>query len=496
MDPVSGILTNLWNALTITNIWYALLGTGIGMLVGVLPGLGPAAAAAVLLPVTFSLDPTGGIIMLAAVYYGSMFGGTITSVLLNVPGEASSAITCIEGHPMAKSGRAGVAITIAAVASFSGGIVSTAGLIFAAPFLSSAALRFGPPEQFMLLVFAMTMLLVLAGSSLLKATLMGLLGLFLGTVGLDPTMGLPRFTGSVPELFDGISFVPVVMGVFGFTSILIACEQRVVQERVGKVGRLLPSWAEFKRSGLAIVRGSGIGFFLGLIPGMMPSVSAFIAFSSEKTFGTDRTEFGKGAVSGVAGPEAANNGHGTAAIIPLLALGIPTTPTVAIIMGGFLVHGITPGPLLIRDHPDVVWGVVASFIVGNMLLMFWSIPLISIWVSVLRVPSGLLYALVIILMMIGSYAIYSSVIGIYILIVSGVVGYFLHKNDFPIIPLILTLVIGPMMERNLIQTLEMTRGNLSEVFSRPISVTFFLMAVLVIVSWLIQYIRRIRQAET
>ena len=497
MDAFFNLMGGFASALSPNYILFAVVGTGLGMLVGVLPGLGPAAATALLLPLTMSLDLTGSIIMLAAIYYGSQFGGTITSVLLNVPGEASSAITCLDGHPMAKNGRAGPALTIAAIASALAGVLATLGIVIAAPMLSGLALRFGPPEMFALMVFATTLLMALAGQSLIKALMMGVLGLLLGTVGLDPTQGMPRFTFGLPELFDGVSFVPVVMGLFGLADILGAVEQRASGARLHKIDKLLPSRQELKASAAPALRGSAIGFVLGLIPGMMPAISSLLSYIAEKSVSKDAKRFGHGAVEGVAGPEAANNAHATSSLLPLLTLGIPTTPTIALILGAFMINGIVPGPLLFRDHPDIIWAVIASFFIGNVLLLMWNVPLVGVWVSILKIPPSILYALIVVLMIIGAYAEYNSMFGVVLLLISGLVGYWMKRLDFPVAPLVLALVIGPLMEQSLIRSLEMFPNNAAEMLMRPIVLTLMIISVAVLVYFTIrsrgrfdQYVRQ------
>lgn len=471
MESLSNLLFGLEIALSPNNLLFAVVGSALGMLVGVLPGLGPAAATALLLPITFRLDTTGSIIMLAAIYYGSQFGGTITSVLLNLPGEASSAVTCIDGHPMAKNGRAGTALSIAAIGSAIGGILAAMGLVLAAPLLAGLALRFGPPEQFALMVFATALLLGLAGNSLLKALMMGAFGLLLATIGLDPTEGRMRFTFEFPELFDGLSFVPVVMGLFGLADILIAVENIRGGVQVQKVARLLPTREDLRASVRPVLRGTGIGFVLGLIPGMMPSVSSFLSYIAEKTVSKTPGRFGHGAIEGVAGPETANNAHATSSLIPLLTLGIPATPTIAVILGAFLVKGLVPGPLLFRDNPEIVWGVIASFFVGNIILLLWNIPLLSIWTAILKIPQSVLICVILMFMIVGAYSEYGGVFGVGILLISGCVGYALKKLDFPIAPLILALVIGPMMEQTLVRSLEMFSGDMFVFLTRPITLT-------------------------
>lgn len=495
MDVLHGLLLGFEVAFRLENLLVALLGSALGMLVGVLPGLGPTAATALLLPASLALDVTPAIIMLAAIYYGSQFGGTITSVLLNVPGEASSAVTCLDGHPLARQGRAGAVLTIAALGSAFGGIVATIGLVAAAPLLTGLALRFGPPEQFALMVFAVALLLGLAGASPLKGLAMAALGLLLATIGLDPTEGRPRFTFGEAALFDGLSFIPVVMGLFGLADILLLAEQRArLAARVGKVGGLMPNRAERRASLAPALRGTGIGFVLGLIPGMLPSVSAFLSYVAERAVSRRPERFGRGAIEGVAGPESANNAHVNASLIPLFTLGIPTTPTIAIILGAFLLKGVVPGPLLFRDQPDVVWGIIASFFVGNLILLAWSIPLVSLWVAVLRVPQSLLAAFIVVFMIVGAYAESGGVFGVWVLLAAGAAGYLFRKLGFPPAPLVLAMVIGPLMEQTLIQSLEMFAGDAGAFLDRPIVLALFAAAALVVIAFSVHAWSALRRA--
>jgi putative tricarboxylic transport membrane protein len=496
MDLAASLLLGIEVALRPENLLVALVGSALGMLVGVLPGLGPTAAAALLLPISLSLDVTPAVIMLAAVYYGSQFGGTITSVLLNVPGEASSAVTCLDGHPLARQGRAGAVLTIAAVGSAFGGIAATAGLVVAAPLLVGLALRFGPPEQFALMVFAVALLLGLAGSSPIKGLMMAVLGLLLATIGLDPTEGRPRFTFGEPALFDGLSFVPVVMGLFGLADILLLAEQRArLLARIEPVGGLMPDRTEMRDSVAPVLRGTGIGFALGLVPGMLPSVSAFLSYVAERALSPRKDRFGKGAIEGVAGPESANNAHVNASLIPLFTLGIPTTPTIAIILGAFLLKGVVPGPLLFRDQPDVAWGVIVSFFVGNVILLVWSIPLVSIWVAVLRVPQAILAGFIVVFMLVGAYAESGTMFGVWVLLGAGLFGYAFRKLGFPAAPLVLALVIGPLMEQTLIQSLEMFAGDATELFRRPIVLTLLAAAAVIVAVFSASALSGLRKAS-
>ena len=369
MDTLNHLMTGLAAAATLQNLGFALIGCLLGTLIGVLPGLGPTAGTAILIPLTFSLDPTGALIMLSAIYYGAMYGGTITSVLINVPGEAASVITCFDGYQMAKQGRGGTALGIAAIGSFIGGMVATIALIVVAPPLARLALSFGPPEFFALMLVGLCLITGLAGQSLLTGIVMAVLGLLIAMVGIDPVRGAPRFTFGVPSLYDGVGFIPVVMGLFGIAEILITIERPYHEVIKTKLTSLLPSREEWRRSLGAIGRGTGIGFFLGLIPGVGAIIPTFVAYVVEKRVSKTPEKFGQGAIEGVAAPETANNAYANAAMIPLLTLGIPSSPTIAVLMGAFIINGLTPGPFLFKERPDLVWAVIASFMIGNVMLL-------------------------------------------------------------------------------------------------------------------------------
>lgn len=460
---------------------YAFMGCVLGNLVGVLPGIGPAAGTAILIPITAALDPTGSIIMLAAIYYGAIYGGTITSVLLNTPGEPSSAVTCLDGYPMARQGRAGPALAIAAIASFTGGIVATMGLVMLALPLTRIALTFGPPEIFALLVVGLAMVTGLASRSVLRALLAAMLGLLLAQIGIDPVMGTPRFTFGRLELMDGLAIVPVVMGLFGIAEIFRNIETRGGSVFVTKVSSLFLSRGEVRQSAKPIARGTVIGFFMGLIPGLGSMIPAFLSYSAEKRLSATPERFGHGAIEGVAGPESANNAYANAALIPLFTLGIPGSPTIAVLMGAFMMNGLIPGPALFIDHPQFVWSVIASLVVGNAILLILNLPFIPVWVTLLKIPYTILITFVLAFCVIGVYSLSSSVFDIGVMLVFGVVGYLFKKLDIPAAPLVLTLILGPLMERGLRQSLEMSGGDATIFFTRPISATLLAIAVLVIV---------------
>jgi putative tricarboxylic transport membrane protein len=464
-----------------SNLMWALWGCLLGNLVGVLPGLGSAGAIAILLPVTYALSPTAAIIMLAAIYYGSNYGGTITTVLLNIPGEASSAITAIDGVPMAQQGRAGAALGIAAIGSFVGGTISTFALALGAPLLARLGLMMGPVERFALMVLALALVAGLLGRRMIKGLLMALLGLLVGTVGIDPTLGVPRFTFGITDLIDGLNFVAIVMGLFGISEILIHAEKTVPGLIASKVGRVAPSRDDMRQSAGPIARGTGIGMALGMIPGATGVIASFLSYSVEASVSKTPQRFGHGAIEGVAGPETANNAFANANFIPLFALGIPGTASMAILMGGMMQYGLTPGPFLFRDRPDVVWAVIASMFVGNTLLLILNVPLISLWIQMLRVRYSLLAPVIAILTMVGSYSITNNVMSLWITIAAGLLGFFLRKLDMPLAPLVLTIVVGPILESNLRQALQISRGDPTILISSPIALTLFAAAAAVVV---------------
>ncbi len=468
MDTLQHLANGFAAALTPAYLAYAFAGCLLGTLIGVLPGLGPAAGTAILIPLTFKLDPTGGIIMLAAIYYGAMYGGTITSVLINVPGEAASVITCIDGHQMAKQGRGGTALGIAAIGSFVGGIAATLALVVVAPPLAQLALKFGPPEFFALMLFGLCLVSGLAGGSMLAAMLMTVLGLLLAMIGIDPVRGAPRFAFDIPDLYDGIGFIAVVMGLFGVSEILLAAEGPAGKVLRSKFSKLLPSREEWRLSVGAICRGTGIGFVLGLIPGIGSIVPTFMSYIVEKRLSKTPERFGKGAIEGVAGPEAANNAYANAAMIPFLTLGIPSSPTIAVLMGAFIINGITPGPFLFQERPDLVWTVIASFFIGNVILLVLNLPLVGLWAKLLDLPFQYLCVGVLLFCVVGAYSLQQSIFDVGIMIAFGIIGYVFRKLELPLAPLVLGLILGPAIEKSLRTSLEMSAGDYSIFFTRPL----------------------------
>ncbi len=496
MEAFANLMMGFTVALSPNNLMLAFAGSLLGTLIGVLPGIGPAAGTAMLIPLTFNMGPTGAIILLTALFYGSQYGGTITSVLLNVPGEAASAITCLDGYAMAKQGRAGIALTIAAIGSFIGGTFATLCLVVAAGPLTRLALEFGPVEFFTLVLLGISLLMGLAGTSMIKALMMGVFGLLLAMIGMDPVRALPRFTFGSMDLMDGIGFVPVIMGLFGVGEILLNAEKPFAQMVLAKMSTLIPTRRDVLDSIGPIARGSLIGTILGLVPGMTNSASSFLSYIAEKKSSNHPERFGTGMLAGVAGPETANNAHANGALIPLFTLGIPASPTVAIIMGAFMMHGLIPGPLLFKDHPTVAWGVIASFYIGNVMLLILNLPLIGIWVKLLKIPYGTLSAIILSFTVLGAYSVNNSVFDVLIMTLFGVIGYLLKKMDFPLAPAVLTLILGPMLERSLRTSLEMSQGSFSIFLESPVAVVFLVLTAVVLIAPSFSFFRKKKQLLT
>jgi len=480
MDAFQHLMAGLGAAMSPGNLMFAFAGCMLGTLIGLLPGLGPAAGTAILIPLTFSLDATGAIIMLCAIYYGAMYGGTITSVLINVPGEAASVITCIDGYAMARQGRAGSALAIAAIGSFVGGTIATLALVVVAIPLAQLALKFGPAEFFGLMVAGLCLVIGLAGKNLMAALLMTVLGLLLAMIGLDPVRGAPRFTFGFPELYDGVGFVPVVMGLFGIGELLLAAERREARMIEADLKKWNPTREEWRASAGAIGRGTVVGFVLGLIPGVGSIVPTFMAYVLEKRMSKTPERFGNGAIEGVASAETANNAYANAAMVPLLALGVPSSPTIAVLMGAFIVNGITPGPFLFTERPELVWTVIASFFVGNAILLVLNLPLVGLWAKLLKIPFSYMCAGVLIFCVIGAYGLKQSLFDVWIMLGFGILGYLLRKLDLPLAPAILALILGPMMERSLRTTLEISAGSFAIFLDRPLALALLAVPVIVL----------------
>ena len=477
MEAIAGIVQGFAVALAPKSLLFCFVGVLSGTLVGVLPGIGPAAAMSLLLPSTLRADPASSMIMLAGLYYGAMYGGSTTSILVNIPGEAASVVTCFDGYQMARQGRAGPALGISAFGSFIAGTVGVVGLMLLAPLLASFALLFGAPEYFSLMVMSMTLVTYLSRGSQLKALMMAGLGLILGSIGLDAVTAKPRFTYDIMVLRDGIGVVPVVMGLFGISEVLLNVGAIMDREILkSKIKGLLPSRQDWKDSAMPIARGSVLGFFLGVLPGLGPVVATFLSYGLEKRFSKHPEKFGAGAIEGVAGPEACNNAVATGNFVPMLSLGIPANAIMAILLGALTIYGIQPGPLLIKEHPDIFWGLVASMYVGNIMLLILNLPLIPLWVQVLKVPYGILYPIILLFCLIGSYSLNNNIGDVIIMWVFGFFGFLMKKFQFEPAPLVLALVLGPMMEDNLRQSLIISRGDFSIFFSRPLSVVFLLVS--------------------
>jgi putative tricarboxylic transport membrane protein len=480
MDVLDGLAIGFAIALSPENLAYALIGCLVGTLVGVLPGIGSAGGMVILLPLTFQLPATGAIIMLAAIFYGSYYGGTISTVLMRVPGEAASVVTLLDGAAMARRGRAGAALTIAALGSFIGGTAAVACLVLLAPLLTDIALRFGPAEFFALLACGLATLSLLAGDSLLKALAMATFGLLLGTIGTDPTLGSPRFDFGLTPLLGGLDFVPVVMGLFGLSEILHAAGQKVAAIEKPNLRSLYPSRQEMRDSLGPVCRGTGLGIVLGLIPGTTQALASFISYGVEKGVAKRPQDFGNGAVQGLAGPETANNAHANAALIPLFTLGIPGSPSVAILLGAFVLNGLAPGPLLFSEKPEVVWPIIASMVVGNLMLLLLNVPFVGLWVRVLQVPARIMQPLIVVFICLGTYLVNNSAFDVWVMILFGVLGAVLRRFDFPLTPIALTIIVGPLMEQSLRQVLTISGGELGIFLQRPIAMTLLLVAVLVL----------------
>ncbi len=461
------------------NLFYCLLGVTIGMLVGILPGLGPTTGIALLLPITFSMPAIPAIIMLSGIYYGAMYGGTVTSVLINTPGEAASVTTCFDGYPMARQGRAGTALGVAAIGSFIGGTVSMFGIVFIGPPLAQMALSFGPPEYFALMVVGLVMVVGLMGKSLLRGMISMLIGLSLSMVGMDPLTGNLRFTFGEPNLVEGLDFVVISMGLFGISEVMLGMEQAIHTGKLPKVGKLLPNRDEWIPTLKAIGRGTGLGFLIGLIPGSNSVIPAILSYSIEKKLAKDPSRFGKGAIEGVAGPETANNSYCGGALIPLFTIGIPSSPTIAVLFGAFIMHGLTPGPMLFQTNANFVWAVIASMFIGNIMLLIMNLPLAGIWGKVATIPSSYMYPGIVIVSVVGAYCTGGRIWDIWTMILFGIIGYIMKKIDIPLAPIVLTFVLGKMIENSLVQSLIYFYGSIFGFLDRPIACVLLVLAFLI-----------------
>ncbi|MBM3220918.1 MAG: tripartite tricarboxylate transporter permease [Candidatus Rokubacteria bacterium] len=484
LETIQNLALGFSVALSPAVLMYAFIGCVVGTLVGVLPGVGPLAGISLLLPATFGLNATNAIVMLAGIYYGAMYGGSTTAILMRIPGEAASVMSCIDGYAMARKGRAGPALAIAAVGSYIAGTISVVALMFLAPPLAEFALRFGPPEYFALLLLGLLVLAYMSGGSMVKALAMAAFGLTLGMVGIDQMTGYFRFAYGVVELGDGIGVVPVAVGLFGVAEILATAGQATPPSIMKpKLRELLPSRAEWRDSAAPIGRGTVLGFLIGIVPGSAHIISSFVSYAVERRMSKKPQEFGKGAVAGLAGPESANNAATSGAFVPMLALGVPSGPIPAVMLAAMMVHGVAPGPMLIKQQPELFWGFIASMYVGNVVLLILNLPLVGLFVNVLRVPYPLLYPAILAFSVLGVYAVNGSVVDVWIMLVMGALGYLLRKLDFETAPVVLGVVLAPMIEMALRQSLAMSDGQYAIFITRPISATLLCVgAVLVLLA--------------
>ena len=482
-------LIGLSTAMMTQNLLACLAGVFLGTAIGVIPGIGALAAISLLLPVTFAMDPTTGIVMLAGVYYGAEYGGSTASILLNLPGTPSNAITCLDGYPMAQKGEAGVALFMTTIASFVGGSIGILVLSALTPAIVKVGMAFGAVEYFAIIVFCFVAVATIGGSDPKKNFLMVALGALLGTVGLDIYDGAERYSFGSHNLIDGLSLVPVAMGLFGLSEIIMSIrdgEQRHMRHKIS-FKSMLPSARQWKRSFWPMLRGAASGCFFGPLPGTGPSVATILAYANEKKLSRRPEEFGKGAIEGVAAPESANNAAVQTAFVPTLSLGIPGTPTMAIMIGALMIHGIVPGPMLMSNEPQLFWGLVASFWIGNLLLLVINIPLIGLWVSFLNVPYRLLYPAIIILICVGSYSLKNSTFDVLVMLVVGVAAYGLRRHGFLPAPLLIGFVLSPMLEENFRRAMIMGRGEVSYLFDSPISIVTWLLTLGMVLSVLYRH---------
>ncbi|MEI7670821.1 MAG: tripartite tricarboxylate transporter permease [Deltaproteobacteria bacterium] len=499
METLQQLIMGFHIAVTPINLLLCFLGAVAGTIIGALPGIGPSAGLAILLPLTFGMNPTSAMIMMAGLYCGAMYGGTITSVLINVPGESSSVMTCLDGYQMALQGRAGKALGIAAIGSFIAGTASVVFLMLLSIPLVKFALSFGPPEYFALMLMGLCTIAGLTGGSVLKALVGTFLGLLISTPGMDAFSGLPRLTFGLTGLLGGVNFLVVAVGLFGIGEVLYNAEQIMKMEFVTEKIRIREVWPnreEWRASAMPIIRGTFIGFIVGVLPGAGSTIASFMSYATEKRFSKHPELFGKGAIEGVAGPESANNSATGGAMVPLLTLGIPGSGTTAIMLGALMMFGLQPGPLLFQKNPDFVWGVIASMYIGNIMLLIMNIACIPLFVKILKIPNSLLFPLIIVFATVGVYSVDGNIFDVWMLYVFGVMGYFMKKFDMPPAPVVLSVVLGPMIERALRQSLAMSLGSYDIFFTRPISAVLLLMGLAAVVWPVIDMARQRYRART
>jgi putative tricarboxylic transport membrane protein len=478
LETIQSLAYGFTVCLTPENLLYCFIGVLLGTLIGVLPGIGPSGTIALLLPLIFHAPAVSAVIMLSGIVYGAQYGGSITSILLNVPGEASSVITCLDGYQMALKGRAGPALGISALGSFIAGTLGVMGLMLFAPTLAKFALRFGPPEFSSLAFMSLTLVTYVSKGSVVKSLIMACVGLTMGMVGMDPITSRTRFTFGVSFLTDGFELVYVAMGLFGLSEVLVNLGQTIKREVLdAKIKNLFPNRQDWKDSAMPIARGTILGFFLGIIPGFGQAIPTFLSYAVEKKLSKHPEKFGTGAIEGVAGPESCNNAASSGTFIPLLSLGIPANPSTAILLGALLILGLQPGPLLISGRPDLFWGLVASMYVGNVMLVLLNLPLIGLWIQMLKIPYSLLYVFIVLLCQIGAYSVNNSVNDVLLINIFGLIGYLMKRYEFEGAPLLLGLVLGPMLESSLRRALMMSDGSPLIFFTRPISAVFLIVSI-------------------
>ena len=481
MDAINHLITGFALALSPANLVMAFFGVFLGTLIGVLPGLGVSSTIAILIPLTTVLSPSSAIIIMAGIYYGAQYGGSTTSILINIPGEVSAVPTLLDGYPLAQQGRAGPALGIAAIASFFAGTTGLLGLTFLAPMLADQALLFGPPEYFGLMVLALTVMVSLSGESLLRGLLVGTFGYLISLVGIGHTTAFPRFCYGAVVLSGGFDLISISIGIFAVAEVFTGIGESRVTIAPAKIGNVFPSLSEIKQTLPAMLRGGTVGFLLGLLPGCAPAVTTFLAYDFEKKVSKHPERFGKGAMEGVASPEAANNATSSSSFIPLMALGIPCSPPMAILLGGLMIYGLQPGPLLFEQHPDFVWTVIASMYIGNVMLLVLNLPLVGFWARLTRVPYGILGPIILIISVVGTYTLRNNMFDVTTSLVFGAIGYVMRKYEWPTVPFILCIILGPLVEKSLIQSLAMSDGNLMIFVTRPICMGLLIAALLLLI---------------
>jgi putative tricarboxylic transport membrane protein len=497
MDLFNNLMLGFSVALTLQNLWFCFVGCFLGTLIGVLPGIGPLATIAMLLPITFNVPPVSALIMLAGIYYGAQYGGSTTAILVNLPGETSSVVTCLDGYQMARQGRAGPALAIAAIGSFFAGCVCTLIIALFGPPIAEMALKFGAPEYFSLMLMGLVTAAVLAHGDMVKSLAMVALGLLLGVVGTDVNSGMARYSFGVPELTDGIGFIVIAVGVFAVSEIISNLgdkEERTIFTK--KVSGLWPTWPDLKASFGAILRGTAIGAFFGVLPGTGPAIASFSSYMVEKKIAKDPSRFGKGAIEGVAGPESANNADAQCKFIPTLTLGIPASAVMALMLGALTIQGIAPGPQVMTQKPDLFWGLIVSMWIGNLMLVILNLPLIGLWVALLKVPYRILFPCIMAFSCIGIYSVNNSSVEIYLTAFFGVIGFLWLRFEMQPAPMLLGFVLGPLMEENLRRALLISRGDATVFVTRPISCGFVIATVLIIIVMGLPAIRARREQIT